>query len=107
MGFVKGLICKECKKKYPKEALHVCEYCFGPLEVDYDYHGIKKVISRKSIESSAPNMWRYKDLLPIDGEPTVGLHCGFTPLLRVKNLGKALGIDNLYIKNDKIGRAHV
>ncbi|MDP7581478.1 MAG: threonine synthase, partial [Nitrospinota bacterium] len=80
MGFVKGLICKECRKIYPKEALHVCEFCFGPLEVDYDYKGIKKVISRQSIENSPPNMWRYKALLPIDGEPTVGLHCGFTPL---------------------------
>lgn len=102
MGFVKSLKCKECKKIYPKEALHVCEFCFGPLEVDYDYAGIKKVLSRKSIESSPPNMWRYKALMPIDGEPTVGLHCGFTPLMRTKNLGKALGIDNLYIKNDSV-----
>lgn len=102
MGFVKSLICKECRKVYPKEALHVCEFCFGPLEIDYDYVGIKKVISRKSIEKAPPNMWRYKDLLPIDGEPAVGLHCGFTPLVRAKNLGKALGIDNLYLKNDSV-----
>ena len=102
MGFVKGLICKECRKIFPKEALHVCEFCFGPLEVDYDYEGIKKVISRKSIENSPPNMWRYKALLPIDGEPTVGIHCGFTPLVKTKNLGKALGLENLYVKNDSV-----
>mgnify|MGYP001159945624 CR=1 FL=1 len=102
MGFVKGLICKECRKIYPKEALHVCEFCFGPLEVDYDYEGIKKVVSRKSIENSPPNIWRYKDLLPLDEDPRVGLHCGFTPLVKAKNLGKALGINKLYLKNDSV-----
>lgn len=100
MSFVKGLICKECRKIYPKKALHVCEYCFGPLEVDYDYAGIKKVISRASIEKAPPNMWRYQALLPIDGQPIVGLNCGFTPLIKVKNLGRILGLDNLYVKND-------
>ena len=46
MGYVKGLICKECKKEYAKEPIHVCEYCFGPLEINYDYEGIKKVVSK-------------------------------------------------------------
>ncbi len=102
MGFVKGLRCKECGKNYEKLPIHVCEYCFGPLEVDYDYEGIKKVVSRKSIESGPPSMWRYKELMPIDEEPKVGLHTGYTPLVRAKNLGKALGLNNLYLKNDSV-----
>ena len=102
MGYVKGLICKECKKEYPKEPIHVCEYCFGPLECNYDYEGIKKVVTKKSIEDGPPSMWRYKDLLPIDEDPKVGFHTGFTPLVRAKNLGKALGLKNLYIKNDSV-----
>ncbi len=102
MGFVKGLRCKECGKNYEKLPIHVCEYCFGPLEVDYDYEGIKKVISRKSIESGPPSMWRYKELMPIDEEPKVGLHTGYTPLVKAKNLGKALGLNNLYLKNDSV-----
>lgn len=102
MGYVKGLICKECKRAYPKEPIHVCEYCFGPLECNYDYEAIKKVVNKKSIEAGPPTMWRYEDLLPIDEAPKVGLHVGFTPLVQAKNLGKALGIKNLYIKNDSV-----
>ena len=65
MGFVKGLKCRECGKAYPKEPLHVCSFCFGPLEVDYDYNGIKKVLTRKLIESRGKTMWRYQELLPL------------------------------------------
>ena len=56
MGNVKGLKCKECKREFPKEAIHVCEYCFGPLEVDYDYEKISKKIetSRNDIRQAAP-----------------------------------------------------
>jgi len=102
MGYVNGLICKECKKEYSKEPIHVCEYCFGPLEINYDYEGIKKVVNKKYIESGPPSMWRYQPLLPIDEDPKVGLHTGFTPLVRAKNLGKALGVNKLYIKNDSV-----
>ena len=72
MSYVKALKCRECAKEYPKEALHVCEYCFGPLEVSYDYDEIGKVLTRELIESREPNMWRYKELLPLEGPPTVG-----------------------------------
>ena len=102
MGYVKGLRCKECGKGFEKLPTHVCEFCFGPLEVDYDYEAIQKVISRKSIEAGPPSMWRYKELMPIDEDPKVGLHTGYTPLVRAKNLGKALGLNNLYIKNDSV-----
>ena len=102
MGFVKGLRCKECGKNFEKLPIHVCEYCFGPLEVDYDYTAIGKVVSRKSIQDGPPSMWRYKEFMPIDEAPKVGLHTGFTPLVRAKNLGKALGLKELYIKNDSV-----
>lgn len=102
MSYVKGLRCKECGRNYPKDPIHVCEYCFGPLEVDYDYKKIQTVVSRKAIQSGPPSMWRYKPLLPIDGEVQVGHHVGYTPLLKAKNLGKALGLNNLYVKNDSV-----
>ncbi|GAB63698.1 threonine synthase [Candidatus Jettenia caeni] len=102
MGFVKGLKCRECGKAYPKEPLHVCSFCFGPLEVDYDYDKIKKVLTRKVIESRGKTMWRYRELLPIDGEPTVGAQVGFTPLIKANNLAKVLGVEELYVKNDSV-----
>ncbi|MFQ5442693.1 MAG: threonine synthase [Thermodesulfobacteriota bacterium] len=102
MGYMKGLKCRECGKEYPKEPLHVCEYCFGPLEVDYNYDKIKGAIDRKTIEKRAPNMWRYRELLPIDTEPAVGFNSGFTPLIRARNLEKALGVKELYLKNDAV-----
>src|SRR3990167_4491884 len=90
MSYLKSLKCRECGHEFPKEALHVCEYCFGPLEVDYNYAAIKKVLTREKIESREKNMWRYRELLPIEGEPTVGTQVGFTPLIPAKNLARAL-----------------
>lgn len=102
MSYMRSLKCRECGKEYPKEALHVCELCFGPLEVNYEYDKIKEALTRHAIEKRAPNMWRYKELLPLDGEPSVGAQVGFTPLIRAKNLGRALGVKELYIKNDAV-----
>jgi threonine synthase len=102
MSFVQALQCKECKKQYPKEALHVCEECFGPLEVAYDYDGIARALSRETISKRAENLWRYRELLPIDGDPTVGLNAGYTPLVRARRLGEALGHRDLWVKNDAV-----
>ncbi|PIV55598.1 threonine synthase [Candidatus Desantisbacteria bacterium CG_4_10_14_0_8_um_filter_48_22] len=102
MSYVKGLKCRECGRPYPKKAIYVCEYCFGPLEVDYDYTGIKKILTRKIISSRPKSIWRYRELLPIDGEPVVGINSGFTPLIKSKNLGKELGARELYIKDDSV-----
>ena len=66
MERLKGLKCRECGRYYPSAPVHVCEFCFGPLEVDYDYEVIRSVISRKRIESGPPSIWRYADLLPLD-----------------------------------------
>ncbi len=100
MAKMKALICRECGKEYPTEAIHVCELCFGPLEVKYNYDEIKETMSRASIEAGPKSLWRYKELLPIEGSPTVGLCAGMTPLVHAKNLGAFLGLDELYIKND-------
>ncbi len=102
MEKVLGLKCRECEREYPKEPLHVCEFCFGPLEVNYNYKAIQKSISRNSIERGPDSLWRYIDLLPIDNEPTDGLTSGFTPLIRAKNLGDALGVKEIYIKDDSV-----
>jgi threonine synthase len=98
--FFSYLKCRECGRQYPKKAVHVCEFDFGPLEADYNYDHIRHSISRSLIESRPQSMWRYRELLPIDGEPTVGLETGFTPLVKADRLAKALGIRELYIKND-------
>ncbi|MCS6876315.1 MAG: threonine synthase [Aquificaceae bacterium] len=101
MAKVLGLKCRECGREYPIEPMHVCEFCFGPLEVKYDYDEIKRRISRDKIEESPKSLWRYIDLLPVE-EPKVGLSAGFTPLKRADNLGKLLGLENLYIKDDSV-----
>ena len=79
MTKMKALVCRECGKEYPTKAIHVCEMCFGPLEVKYNYDEIKKVISRKKIEDGPQSMWRYIDLLPVEGTSPIGPHAGLTP----------------------------
>ncbi|MBA3070841.1 MAG: threonine synthase [Nitrospirae bacterium] len=102
MGYVSGLKCRECGREYPVDPIYVCEFCFGPLEVVYDYKKIKKVLTKKKIKSREENLWRYKELLPIDGEPQVGLESGFTPLIKADNLAKELGVSELYVKDDTV-----
>lgn len=96
------LKCRECGRPYPKEAVHVCDFDFGPLEAAYDYDAIRPVLTRKEIESRPHSMWRYRELLPINGEPTVGTQVGFTPLVKADRLAKALGVRELYVKNDTV-----
>ncbi|WP_406693535.1 threonine synthase [Singulisphaera sp. Ch08] len=100
--FVSGLKCRLCGKVYPKEALNFCTEDFGPLEVAYNYEAVAKSFTRQAIESRPRTMWRYRELLPVDGEPTVGRHVGGTPLIRADRLAKALGLRELYIKNDAV-----
>jgi threonine synthase len=102
MSFVKGLQCRECGQDYPKKPLHVCETCFGPLEIVYDYEGIRKAISREKIASRDKNLWRYRELLPIDADPRVGMYSGYTPLVRAHRLAEVLGVKELYIKDDSV-----
>src|SRR5437867_4126630 len=101
-GYMKALKCRECGREYPLTANHVCEFDFGPLEVTYDYDRIKKSLTRSAIQSRPESMWRYRELLPVAGEPTVGLQVGFTPLVKADRLAARLGIRELWIKNDTV-----
>ena len=102
MGYVKGLVCKECGEAYDLTPVHVCELCFGPLEVLYDYAAIRADISREEIERGPKTVWRYRKLLPVDSAELVDIQTGCTPLLKADNLGRLLGLRNLYIKNDTV-----
>ena len=102
MEKLQGLKCRECGRAYPAAPVHVCEFCFGPLEVDYRYDVLARVVSRRSIEAGPPSMWRYKDLLPIEGDVAVGHAVGFTPLIRARNLADELGVAEVYVKNDSV-----
>jgi threonine synthase len=100
--FVTGLKCRVCGKLYPKSPINFCVDDFGPLEVSYDYERARESISRARIEKRPRNMWRYRELLPLDGEPTVGPQVGGTPLIRADRLADALGVERLWIKNDAV-----
>jgi len=101
MKFVAGLKCHLCGAMYPPEALWVCTDCLGPLEVAYDYTAVKSVMTRALIESRPRSLWRYLELLPVE-EPKTGFNSGFTPLVRATRLAEALGIDELYLKDDSV-----
>tara|TARA_B100001029_G_scaffold87236_1_gene71570 strand:- start:2051 stop:3286 length:1236 start_codon:yes stop_codon:yes gene_type:complete len=103
-GYVINLSCtsSDCNQKFEKKDYYVCDFCFAPLEVRYDYEKIKKDLSIKKIESRDKNMWRYRELLPLDDAPTVGSNVGYTPLIKASNLAKKLGVKELYIKNDGV-----
>ena len=99
MTYVLGLKCKECGHRVPVSPVHVCEQCFGPYEVEYDYAAMKGKVTRESIAAGPKSLWRYKDLLPVE-KPVVGFHSGFTPLKKADRLAKELGCSALYIKDD-------
>ncbi len=102
MGNVTGLRCLGCGADYQQAPIYVCDECFGPLEVRYDYDAIASAVSRELIESRPRNLWRYRELLPIDGEPTIGPYSGCTPLVKADRLARELGVDELYIKDDSV-----
>jgi threonine synthase len=103
MAKLLGLRCRECGAEYDLQATHVCEMCFGPLDVVFDHAALKKVVTRRRIEQGPPSMWRYRDLLPIeDSTPVVTLGEGFTPLVKAERLGAELGLRNLYLKNESM-----
>ncbi|AFY39516.1 L-threonine synthase [[Leptolyngbya] sp. PCC 7376] len=96
------LTCKECGATYEAEAKHVCELCFGPLEVTYDYEKIKQKVSRETIEAGPNSIWRYKEFLPVETDTPIDVGTGMTPLLKANRLARRLGIKELYIKNDAV-----
>jgi threonine synthase len=106
LPYVQSLRCKECGRDYPQEPIYVCDFCFGPLEVNYDYDAIAKNISREHIQDGPLTIWRYDALLPADRDNAVNIGAGMTPLLKADNLGKELGLNNLWIKNDAANPTH-
>jgi len=97
---VNGLRCRECGRDYPAEPIYTCEWCFGPLEVAYDYDAIKAAVSRESIAAGPLSLWRYSDLLPVASDAAVDLGTGFTPLVRADRLAAELGLGEVWLKND-------
>jgi threonine synthase len=107
MSAVLGLRCRECAREYPAEPIHVCEWCFAPLEVVYDYEEIRNTITREKIASGPRSIWRYADLLPGgDNDKRVDLGAGLTPLVPAPRLGAELGLRDLWIKNDTLNPTH-
>ena len=96
------LRCHLCQTEYPADALWVCNKCLGPLEVAFDYAAIAGRMTREAIERRPRNLWRYRELLPIEGEPRTGLHSGYTPLVRADRLAARLGVRELYVKDDSV-----
>ena len=102
MNTVTGLRCRECGQDYPVAPVHVCELCFGPLEVRYDYALIRRSLSRQTIAARPASLWRYQELLPLSRPPTIGLHSGCTPLVKADRLAAVLGVNELYVKDDSV-----
>jgi len=100
VDFVSGLRCRECARTYPAEALHVCDFCFGPLEVVYDYEALRGSVTRESIAAGPQTIWRYAPLLPVADPAPIDLGTGFTPLVRADRLAAELGLGELWVKND-------
>ncbi len=96
------LKCRECGREYPLEATHVCEFDFGPLEVAYDYDKIKKSMTKAALAKRPQTMWRFRELLPVADEPTVGTRVGYTPLMKADRLAKWLGVREAWVKNDAV-----
>ena len=101
MSHLTSLICRECQSEFEPQATHVCDLCFGPLEVKYDYGEMARNVSRESIEAGPNSLWRYRDMLPVHRDvELVTLGEGMTPLVHATRLGAELGLTNLYLKNE-------
>ena len=96
------LRCRECHKSWGNVPKNICEECFSPLEVFFDYDSVRNDFTREKIAQGPPSIWRYSALLPLpeNHEPT--LPVGFTPLIRAKSLAKKIGAKNVYLKNDAV-----
>ena len=103
---VESLKCKECGESYPLDARFVCEQCFGPLEVTYDFSDLDPAEARRKIQAGSRGIWRYSDFLPFDGRPADPLEPGLTPLIRADRLAERLGLGEVWIKNDAANPTH-
>jgi len=96
------LRCRECGKTWPSQPRNYCEDCFSPLEITYDYDSLRKTVSRELFASRAPNIWRYRELLPLPAGYQPSLPVGYTPLVSAPRLGEKIGSRRLCIKNDAV-----
>src|SRR6266705_713665 len=96
------LRCRECGKSWGNQPRSICDDCFSPLEVSYDYDALRSQVTREQIAQGPPSMWRYSGLLPLPENFQPSLPTGFTPLFRAPRLAEQLGAKNLYIKNDAV-----
>jgi threonine synthase len=103
---VEALQCKECHAQYPLEALYVCDRCFGPLEVKYDFSGLEPGEARRKIQAGPRSIWRYSEFLPFESPPPAPLTTGTTPLLKADRLAERLGLREVYVKNDAANPTH-
>src|SRR3954449_815748 len=103
---VQALACKECGTEYELEARFVCDRCFGPLEVRYDHGSLDAGSVKRRIQAGPQNLWRYSDFLPFDQQPKYPLPAGCTPLVRAPRLGEALGLNDVWVKNDAANPTH-
>jgi threonine synthase len=103
---VEALQCKECETTYPLDARYVCENCFGPLEVAYDFSDIDAAEAKRKIQAGPQTIWRYADFLPFTGPAAPGLPVGLTPLQRAPRLAEALGVGEVFVKNDTANPTH-
>jgi len=105
LSYARALQCRKCGREYHLEPFNLCDFCFSPLEVVYDYKAMSRGVSKEKIADGPPSMWRYRNLLPVVGD-VVDIGSGFTPLVKANNLGRELGLDELYIKNDCLNPTH-
>ena len=106
MAAVESLRCKECKKEYALEARFVCDDCFGPLEVAYDFSGLDAEATKRRIQAGPLNIWRYADFLPFEEAPRTALDSGMTPLIKADRLAEYLGLKEVWVKNDAANPTH-
>jgi len=99
MSYARALRCRKCGQEYPLQPINLCDFCLSPLEVSYDYKAMARGLNREKLLEGPVSMWRYRDMLPVEGKE-VDIGSGFTPLVKADNLGRELGLEQLYIKND-------
>src|SRR5215216_2440016 len=101
-----ALVCRECASSYPLEARYVCERCFGPLDVAYDFSALDAAEARRKIQAGSAGIWRYADFLPFAERPRDPLEPGLTPLIRADRLAERLGLGEVWVKNDAANPTH-
>jgi len=106
MSSLESLKCKECGEKYPLDARYVCDVCFGPLEVAYDFSGLDAAEVKRRIQGGPQDIWRYADFLPFEQRPQTALAAGVTPLVKADRLAQKLGLREVWVKNYAANPTH-